>query len=261
MGKRGGTAARHRGGRPVFPNSSLGTRILAVRCPRAPLVAGCLVLLFVTGCAEDNRMAYDPLLGNVPAAPPGPVPAPNGQASAQPANPPAAPAGPLPALAAPNATASNAALAGAPAQSPLEGGSPLRIEDPRSPDANNRTWMGQPIGVPPPDPRSPLPGGSSPPGAQGVPLAPGPAPVQPVSAQAAGSPGSASISSYEQAQVQLAAHGVTWQRLETWGDNGWKFSCSIPNPQNKFISRTYEAQARDYLSAMRAVLDQVSKER
>src|ERR1700687_1581570 len=63
---------------------------------------------------------------------------------------------------------------------------------------------------------------------------------------------------YEQAQASLTARGVTWQRLETWGDQGdWKFTCSIPNRQNAYISRTYEAEAHDPLSAVRGVLDQL----
>ena len=68
------------------------------------------------------------------------------------------------------------------------------------------------------------------------------------------------MTTYEQAQAILAARGVSWQRLE--GDQGkWKFSCSIPNPQNRNISRTYEARDADHLAAIQAVLDQISKER
>ncbi len=59
----------------------------------------------------------------------------------------------------------------------------------------------------------------------------------------------------------LAARGVTWYRLETWGDNGQvKYTCSIPNRQNPHIRRTYEALARDRSSALRAVLDQIDRE-
>ncbi len=69
------------------------------------------------------------------------------------------------------------------------------------------------------------------------------------------------VMTYEQAQALLAARGVKWQRLETWGDAGnWKFSCSIPNRQNAFISRTYEAQAPSYLAAVQAVLAQIESE-
>jgi hypothetical protein len=108
---------------------------------------------------------------------------------------------------------------------------------------------GPPVGAPPAAPT------------QTVPSVPIPSPIEPASAQTSSLVISGGVLSYEQAQAQLAAHGVTWQRLETTGDNSWKFSCSVPNPQNKFISRTYEGQARDYLSAMRAVLDQIAKER
>jgi hypothetical protein len=74
--------------------------------------------------------------------------------------------------------------------------------------------------------------------------------------------GAARAGSFEQAQSQLTTRGVIWQRLETVGDHGdWKFACSVPNPQNRLISRTYEATARDPLSAIQAVLDQISKER
>lgn len=80
-------------------------------------------------------------------------------------------------------------------------------------------------------------------------------------AVARGVMGSSRVASYEQAQALLAARGVKWQRLETWGDRGeWKFSCSIPNPHNPYISRTFEARAGDYLSAVRAVIDQMERE-
>ena len=69
------------------------------------------------------------------------------------------------------------------------------------------------------------------------------------------------ISSFEQVQAMLTARGVVWQELRNVGDRGeWKFSCSIANPQNRSINRVYEAQAQDYLSAMRAVLEQVDRE-
>lgn len=72
---------------------------------------------------------------------------------------------------------------------------------------------------------------------------------------------SSRIASYEQAQSYLASQGVTWQRLETWGDKGeWKFSCSIPNKQNQYISRNYEAKAPDYLAAIQAVVEQMQKD-
>jgi hypothetical protein len=69
------------------------------------------------------------------------------------------------------------------------------------------------------------------------------------------------IMSYEQAQLVLQSHGVTWQRLETWGDKGqWKFSCSIPNKQNPAIARNFEARANAPIDAIKAVLDQFGKD-
>jgi hypothetical protein len=70
------------------------------------------------------------------------------------------------------------------------------------------------------------------------------------------------VASYDQAKSQLIGHGATWWRLEALGDQGlYKFSCSIPNPQSRNISRTYEAQAPNDLAAMQAVLDQIDKDK
>jgi hypothetical protein len=75
-------------------------------------------------------------------------------------------------------------------------------------------------------------------------------------------PAGAGAGWYDQALDVLKQRGVTWHRLETWGDQGeYKFSCSIPKPQNKFISTTYEARGRDPRSAVQAVLDQIDKAR
>jgi hypothetical protein len=76
--------------------------------------------------------------------------------------------------------------------------------------------------------------------------------------------GTSAHDAYAQAQEMLRARGVTWQRLETWGEGGeWKFSCSIPNPQNPSIRRNYEYRAPgEYgLAAIRAVLEQIDRER
>jgi hypothetical protein len=70
--------------------------------------------------------------------------------------------------------------------------------------------------------------------------------------------------SFEQAQLLLKQHGVTWQRLETWGDKGqWKFRCSIPNPSNPSVNRWFETTKplpSDPLTAVRAVIEQIQKE-
>jgi hypothetical protein len=59
----------------------------------------------------------------------------------------------------------------------------------------------------------------------------------------------------------LQARGVKWRRLETVGErNESQFSCSIPNPQNPYISRTYEARAATDIAAIQAVLDQIDRD-
>jgi hypothetical protein len=80
--------------------------------------------------------------------------------------------------------------------------------------------------------------------------------VQPVSAPTR-IPGG---DTYEQLQAQLTVRGVSWQQLETAGDHGWKYTCSVPKRQNPKVSRTYEATAATDLAAIRAALDQIGKE-
>jgi hypothetical protein len=73
---------------------------------------------------------------------------------------------------------------------------------------------------------------------------------------------SSRVATFEQAQAQLTSRRVTGQRLEMWGDEGeWKFSCRIPRPENPNIARTYEARAPDPIAAMRAVIEQIDRER
>jgi hypothetical protein len=85
-----------------------------------------------------------------------------------------------------------------------------------------------------------------------------------VPAIAASSASSTAALTFEQAQQILKQYGVTWQRLETWGDQGqWKFRCSIPNPTNPSVNRWFETTKPlpyDPLTAVRAVIDQLQKE-
>jgi hypothetical protein len=151
---------------------------------------------------------------------------------------------------APSALTSNAALtAGGPR--PLEGGFDLRIGGAAgtpagSPGKSGDPWVG-PGGGPGVQLRRPEPAAD-----------PG-APRELPSAAPATGPAAARVTSYEQAQALLAAYGVTWQRLEK-ADGGWKFTCSVPRKQNPNVSRTYEAQARDDVGALRAALEQIAKE-
>jgi hypothetical protein len=201
---------------------------------------GAASALSLTGCALDNRgFAGDPLVGGGPplaAAPAAQAPAAAAPTAPSPPAPLASPPAPVPA-------GSNAALAGSTPQQ-LTGGADLRIAAP-TPAVDGRPWQAQTTGaIVPPVPSGPVPA-----------VAP-PAP----DATASRGYGAGRLATYEDAQAQLAARGVNWQRLETTADNVWKFTCSVPNPQNRLISRTYEAQAQDYLSAMRAVLDQISRD-
>jgi hypothetical protein len=191
---------------------------------------GCLTLV---GCLADNRYASgDPLLGGT------------GQGLlTQNAGPPPGTAAPLPLQPGSTSSPSTAALASNPPQQPLDGGRDLRIGDTHAQD--NQPWRGQ-----------------------GTPTAtainrPEPPPANPsaqMAAQSTASGGGSHPMSYEQAQAALTAHGVTWQRLESTDQGSWKFSCSVPNPQNRLLSRTYEGTAHDYLSAIQSVIDQVSKD-
>jgi hypothetical protein len=171
-----------------------------------------------------------------------------------------APAGPTPALPAPSSSTSTAALAPGAFQ-PLDPNRELRIGNPNPPNGNGtptaNNWKGQNaqpgVTLNRPEPATPEP----------APLRPEPKPEVRGAAPSSGLTlaGGPRMMNYEQAQAVLTAKGVTWQRLETWGDAGeWKFSCSIPNRNNPNIRRTYEARANDSLGALRAVLDQIDRE-
>jgi hypothetical protein len=203
------------------------------------------------GCASEDRgtLAGDPLIGGGPARP-----AASGRAVAQAGN------GTVPAMSAPSSSTSTAALAPGTFQ-PLDPSRDLHIggnRDSTSPaPANARAsgsgseaWQGpgsaNNVALNRPD----LSGGSGAPTTRQEP--------HPLSSNGFALMGGSRIGNYEQAQALLKARGVTWYRLETWGDEGEvKFSCSIPNRQNPNIRRTYEARAHDELSVLRAVLDKI----
>jgi hypothetical protein len=199
-------------------------------------------LLLMAGCLGNRQPPPDPLLGNQ-------TPVPN-----KPANPPPAttPTAFAPAAPAPSSSASTAVLASATGR-PLDGGQELRIGTAGTPTA----WQGQPTPASLPAASN----GSTPPN-QPQPVYQPAVRRDPVVARGVAPYGGGRVATFEQAQAILTAHGVKWQRLETWGDRGeWKFSCSIPNPTNAYVSRTYEGRAADSLSAVRAVLDQIDRER
>jgi hypothetical protein len=206
------------------------SRIADLLLGRASLhvvLAICFMASVTGGCSTVNKKSQgDPLFGGVK-----PQPGLTGAANTS-----------VPPLPGPTATASTAALASVNPR-PLDGSHDLRI-----PDTTGSTGGGQ---------------GFSPSGTQlqqpviGAPPTQGFAPVSrqgPPVAHFGAMAGSSNLS-YEAAQARLSALGVAWQRLETFGD--WKFTCSIPNKQNPYISRTYEADAHDPLSAVHGVLDQI----
>jgi hypothetical protein len=92
-------------------------------------------------------------------------------------------------------------------------------------------------------------------------LVPTPAPgtVLPV---AATSVPVAAEGSYEQLQEMLLARGVSWQQLKTGsGKDEWVFSCAVPLRNN--MEQRYDGRAvgRGGLAAIRAVIEQIDKER
>jgi hypothetical protein len=202
-------------------------------------------LFFLTGCNGLNQaVANDPLLGGPPLRP---------TAAAAPAPPTPVAALPPPAA---NSTLSNAALA-AGAPRPPDSGRDLRISSPR-PSSGNDGWARE---------GNPASGRGQVAESSGALLRP-PEPVtepfprrELATVSNPGSPRDTQVFTYEQAQDQIKARGVLWQRLEMVAESGeWRYSCSIPNRQNPRIRRTYEAKASDSVTAIRAVLEQLDKE-
>jgi hypothetical protein len=207
---------------------------------RALLAAavGCVVLV---GCESTGRRdPNDVLLGGTP-----PVPSPNATAGRS-ASAPATATKPLPPLPPPGPSSTLASLA----------------TSNNSASDNERTSRPAPV--------TPVPDGGGRPG--GATLH-GPQPVEdsgnritPVGATgptgglaAAGVPAQ---DSFQQIMDQLKARGMTWNRLETTGENGWwKFSCTIADRNNPGIEQRYEASGYgEYgLAAMRAVLEKIER--
>jgi hypothetical protein len=199
--------------------------------------AALLLFVLAGGCQGIRKNQGDPLFGGVK-----PQPGLTGAAN-----------DPLPPLPGPTTTGSTAALAAVNPR-PLDGSHDLRIPDPAG--ASSPAILAPPV----------VPNGNT---SSGTLLQQPQTGFTPVSRQptASGAPsvGSTALAngnlSYEEAQARLTARGVTWQRLETWGEQGdWRFSCSIPNRQNPYISRTYEAEAHDPLAAIHGVLNQLEND-
>lgn len=236
---------------------SLRSNGATARRLRTLLGASSLLALLAVGCAGDRPgAANDPLLGG-PSARPNPT---GTLASTTPTNP-VAPAAPVP-----SSPTSNAALAGSKPRV-LDSANDLRIGEPgrsqyvHEPAGGAVLSRPVPVNSSPPSSTPTFGPSSSASPSSGHSSSAGASAFLPSSARGSSHAPGAHIGSYEQAQAFLASHGVTWQRLETWGDKGeWKFTCSVPNKQNQFISRNYEAKAHDYLAAIQAVIEQMEKD-
>jgi hypothetical protein len=194
-----------------------------------------VTLSTLAGCAEVDRLLDDPLLGGGPAT--------------RLANPsPAATAArdnSVPPIPSTSSSTSTAVLASGRIEQTLDPSRDLRIGNPGAvAGTGNGPWRGQSGGSIP----AATTGGS-----QG----------QLTSIQA--QPRPAVTGGYQGASMDalftlLQARGVTWHRLETWGDNGeWKYSCSVPDPKNPRIRHNFEARGRDSKAALVAVLEQMDK--
>jgi hypothetical protein len=210
--------------------------------PRRLLTAG---LLLLAGCAGPRGNEIDPLTGGqpLPRGGSGTSAVAGGVGIAQPV--------PLPA---PSAATSQAALA-AGVNPSLDSGRDLRIgvKAVSTGDSGTGRTTGTQGGA---ILRGPEPANGSAPRADSTP------PVGVTTPPVTLASGSGPAEEYRQLQAQLQARGVTWQRLETWGENGdWKFSCSIPYPNNPNTRHNINAIARGDLAAIRAALEQIDQEK
>jgi hypothetical protein len=250
------------------------------RWRRAGMLAAAGVLS-LAGCnsldSGTTAAGPDPFLG------PGIAPAPKFVASTTP--PPGAPpsttpavyaAGVLPAASAPNPSVSVAALAPTSVH-PLSDREDLRIGPPRT--LNGEGWTptsATTVASTPSKATLTPPETNAPPSRTPAPTLltqnsnPRPAPPSPAQPPASEpvqtNQGSAQVpnqdeppTTIEAATALLRKKGVEWTLPSQNGETGeWLFRCGISNPKTNKI-RTYEARAKDQLSAMLLVLDQINR--
>jgi hypothetical protein len=155
----------------------------------------------------------------------------------------------VPPLSAPSSTGSNAALASGAGLRSLDPSRELRIGPPTAPTGPGAAWQGR--------------------GATGPITLQGPQPAgkeEPVKLEPKATPvtltGTGSAPGYEQLKAQLLQRGATMLRLDTSAETGESiFNCWVPDAKNPNLLQRYEARARDDLSAMRAVLEQLDNGR
>lgn len=71
----------------------------------------------------------------------------------------------------------------------------------------------------------------------------------------------ANIKTFDEAQQFLKQRGVTWQRLDMEDDGQWKFECSLRKSANMNSHYVPTTSFPDPLSAIRAVIDLIEKDR
>lgn len=214
------------------------------RSARRALVwlCGCVLLV---GCAGSRSSTphHDPLFGPPP-------PRPRYGASA--ADTGGTPEKEVTALPAPPPSGSPAALASG--KVPVfDAGRDLRI-------AGGDSWKGSTTGVTlsPPEPAATAPAQPQPPPQQAqqitAPQRPGGAPATITLVRGP------QVSTFEEAQAQLQARGITRHSLAAVGGE-WRFIVWVPNRDNPDINRRYEYQATEPVAAIRAVLEQIDRDR
>lgn len=206
-----------------------------------------LVGLAAVGCQHSPPQASapknDPLLGNSGSVPPAPAPLTSNAKGSQAA---------LPPPPTPSSPTSNAALAsGKAASATLDPANDLRINDTAKSssgrDAGPSSWSGTTLQKPEAIPAANARSSNSP--ASDMPAPP----AQMLPRQGL---------TLDQAVAELEARGATFLRLDYSRDQQeWQINCSVPNPQNPSVSRTYTYKARTSLEAVRAVLTQLDKDR
>lgn len=238
-----------------------------------------LSVFLIQGCSSmqlpQQTHASDPLLGPPSATPAKQKPAvaslqapPNSNAPSTPA-----PTRVLPAPEAPNSTTSIAALAGS-TDRPSSERDELRIGSPKTGNqsgswgksggnvANAKAVLQQPE-TPSPAPTPPAPailtkGTTREPAAESDIPPPPVLPSRPKVAAADTTP----PSTVEAVLARLQEKGMLWKTQDQNTDGEWRFQCGIPlkNTGSTFRVRTYAGRAKDLLSAMQAVLEQVDKD-
>jgi hypothetical protein len=234
------------------------------RATVAPSAAALLAATLLAGCSSTTGFdGPDPLTGG-PAIQRRSSPAPSLAAGLASTPPPgaASPAGQLPPVPTPSTATSQAALASGMTQ-PLDSSRDLRIGAPTAMPADQPLWRGTESTAQPAQPGVRL----SDPQAANIPPPSVPGPVAtptgiPTTPAVVLTGGGIPVDALDQALRQLrTGRQVTWVRLETLDNGGWRFRCAIANPANPNSDLNYDATGATEVDAVRKVLDQIAVEK